>query len=121
MDPIDNLARPNDAFETLRVLVEEGQGNPMYPTRAHARELCGSSQTALHLYTGPLEGFQYLIKQQRFEIDLSVKNARGTDVEDTQLSSRWVSSTTLGRFLMESSSQFTGERYPQRFGPQSCT
>lgn len=110
------MARPKDTLETLRVLVEEGQCDPMHPPTRDGKSSFNSSQTALHLYTGPLNGFQYLIKQQHFEIDLSVKNARGMDIEDTQINMAWASSTTIGRFLMESGSLFTDKCYLQQLG-----
>ena len=49
-------------LDTIRVLVEEGQIDPM--------AIDESGGTALHYYSGPVEGFEYLLYQDQFLVDL---------------------------------------------------
>jgi hypothetical protein len=124
MRAIDNLARPVDALDTIRVLVEYGQRDPMSQAKATAAMHSQKDTTPLHLYTGPVQGFQYLLNQEQFAIDLNVEDSGGRNVETAQLLSCSLSSTTLGRLAMKRSQtnqQITNPRYPQLRGGPSFT
>ncbi|MCJ1242807.1 hypothetical protein MMC30_000002 [Trapelia coarctata] len=58
----ENRACSADILETLRVLVELGQSDPM------AYDNYG--QNALHTFTGRVEHFNYLFQQEHFHVDL---------------------------------------------------
>jgi hypothetical protein len=60
---IHNMDRPTDAYDTFRVLVEEGQCDPMATsTVVTIDDSRTGHNSVLHAYTGHLEGFQYLLK-----------------------------------------------------------
>ena len=82
---IYNVDRPTNAYDTLRVLAKEGQCDPIATSTVVTiddRRIVHSS--VLHAYTDHSEGFQYLLKQERFVIDLT--NA-GKVSEQSSLSS----------------------------------
>ena len=56
MDSADNASRPSDAYGTFRVLIEEGQSDPMTKTS------CFPFVTVLHMYTEPVEVFKCRLK-----------------------------------------------------------
>lgn len=103
------------AYETLRALVEERHCDPMQPTTGtKSSRRVGPGQTALHLYNGPLEPFQYLLKQEFFEVDLTVKNARGRDMKSAHLRALGRSTNAIAVFLMKYRDQLTVQGYPKK-------
>ena len=60
---------PMSKLDTMRILVEEGQCDPM--------AIGWRGGTALHWYHGPVEGFNYLLRQDHFFVDLNHRNLDG--------------------------------------------
>lgn len=72
--------RPVDICDTLRVLVEHGDADPMVGNSFH--------RTSLQIYNGPIEGYRYLLDyQQAFVIDLEASDDRGVQVIDQKFTS----------------------------------
>lgn len=65
METVGNISRPNDAYNTIRVLVEQGQCGPMVKTVPKGRYV---RETAIEYYSGPREGLQYFLQQDHFII-----------------------------------------------------
>ena len=70
----DNLV---SKLDTIRILVEEGQSDPMAVDEYNA--------TAFHCYNGAVEGFEYLLHQDHFFVDLNHRNGNGLTVAMSQL------------------------------------
>ena len=84
VDSTDYLSRSSENIrDTLRVLVERGHLDPLTNAAAHegSRKHCprthGSAiSTALDQYTGPPDGFEYLISQDEFPVDFASRNTQ---------------------------------------------
>ncbi|KUJ20113.1 uncharacterized protein LY89DRAFT_779964 [Mollisia scopiformis] len=74
----DSVFRPRDTLETLRILVESGQCDPMAKTLPADYY---SEQTALHGCVGPIEAFTYLLGQDKFYIDLEERDGHDLCIE----------------------------------------
>lgn len=101
MKAIDNVRRPSDAIDTFRVLVEEGQCDPIAKTPSNTPEHLYGSQTVLHLHTGSIAAFQYLLNQEHFIIDMSVQNEMGMTPAIDQLFAGWPTSSELARLSIQ--------------------
>lgn len=70
----DNWNRPADVLETLRVLIELAQSDPM---------ISGPDcRSALYDFTGRVEHFNYLLRQEHFQIDLSKQRDQSFSVAE---------------------------------------
>jgi hypothetical protein len=101
MKAIDNVRRPSDAIDTFRVLVEEGQCDPIAKTPSNTPDHLYGCQTVLHLHTGSVAAFQYLLNQEHFMVDMSIQNEMGMTPAIDQLFAGWPTSSELARLSIQ--------------------
>ena len=85
--PSTDKDRTSDVLSTLRILVEQGASDPI------ATDSYG--YTVLHLHTGTLEQFKYLLDQDHFQVDLMMCNHDGYTVSELHAASCWSESPDL--------------------------
>lgn len=95
--PLDNATRPVDAFETIRILVEEGLCDPM-------SRVCGGrfiGDTAVHIFTGPTDALQYLLRQGKIPVDIDFEdNQYRCNLIKSHMSWFWPNSPQITSILM---------------------
>ena len=89
----DNWNRPADVLETLRVLIELAQSDPMIPN--------AFGDSALHNFTGRVEHFNYLLRQEHFQIDLLKQRDQIFSVAQTHSHQGFASSPDISLLALE--------------------
>lgn len=84
--PLQNAGRSEDCREILRVLVKHGQCDPMTMTDTIEPQHCAPwSMNSLHMFKGPAEGLEYLLKQEEFMLDWEARDGLDLTVLAAQL------------------------------------
>ena len=92
-DVPDNYLYQADILDTFRVLIEQGQSDPM------ARDIHGNS--ALHLYTGSWNDFHYLLNQEYYHVDLIQLADHGNSLAQHHAGRGWATSSRIATFAYE--------------------
>ncbi|KAF5871163.1 uncharacterized protein Bfra_007676ib [Botrytis fragariae] len=108
---VENKGRHNDAMETIRVLIEVGQYDPMRESKV--------GETSLHWYTGGAEPFDYMLNQESFPIGLDPQDGIVSILECHIEAGTHCFADTIIKFMMEKSIKFSEARL-LRNGFPSC-
>jgi hypothetical protein len=98
--PLDNDARMDDCLETVRILVEEGQCDPM-GTTCSGDDWWAKGSSPLHMFTGPMETFKYLLTQEEFMVDLDTRSHDDLSVSACQLIFSWPYSAANAKLALQ--------------------
>ncbi|MCJ1438870.1 hypothetical protein MMC27_008260 [Xylographa pallens] len=82
-----------DILDTFRVLIEQGQSDPM------AIDIHGNS--ALHLYTGSWNDFHYLLNQGNYHVDIIQLADHGLSLAQHHAQWAWPTSSRIATFAFE--------------------
>ncbi|MCJ1387876.1 hypothetical protein MMC18_000719 [Xylographa bjoerkii] len=90
---LNNSRCQTDILDTFRVLVEEGNSDPM------ATNVAGDS--ALHLCTGSWDDFHYLLNQDHCHVDLIQLSHEGVSLAQHHANWAWPTSSRIADFAYE--------------------
>ncbi|KAJ8068491.1 hypothetical protein OCU04_004042 [Sclerotinia nivalis] len=102
LQSFNNAGHYSDALNTIRVLIEVGQCDPMQA------EIFGD--TSLHLYRGGAEPLNYMLNQENFLVSVDPQGPRDEHVLEVHISTGSSISDTLVKYMMEKSIKFSESR-----------
>ncbi|TEY87384.1 hypothetical protein BOTCAL_0003g00650 [Botryotinia calthae] len=107
----ENRGRGNDVIDTIRVLIEVGQCDPMRESKL--------GLTSLHWYNGGAEPFNYMLNQESFLIGLDPQDEFISILDCHREAETYCFTDTIIKLMMEKSIKFSQSRN-SRDGFSSC-
>ncbi|MCJ1351109.1 MAG: hypothetical protein MMC33_001091 [Icmadophila ericetorum] len=89
--------------KTIQILVEDGESDPMIAN--------ANGDTSLHLHTGSIDQFQYLLDQQLFPLDPFKSNSFGDTVAEYHARGFWPEGPERARLAYERELEFFWQRH----------
>ena len=99
---IVNPLLQQEVLDTLRVLIEEGGSDPMIGD--------SNGVTALHVFTGPWEGFEYMLHQDRCHVQLLMQSDQSGPLSTWHAGRPWRVSSRIANLAFQHERAFQSQR-----------